>query len=91
MHILSAKLTFHIPYSTSLKDKRQVCRSIIDRVRKKFNTSVAEVENQDIHQTLTIGLAVVSGSVSHAQNSLDEVIRFMESHVDGELMEVGET
>jgi len=90
MYNLSAKLIFHIPHSTSLKDKRQVCRSIIDRVRKKFNASIAEVENQDIHQTLTIGVAVVSGSVSHAQNCLDEIIRFMENHIDGELMEVEE-
>jgi len=85
MHILSAKLTFYIPHATSLKDKRQVCRSIVDKTRQRFNVSVAEVDTQDIHQTLTVGIAVVSGEYSHAQQSLDEIIRFMEGHADAEL------
>ena len=88
MHTLSAKLTFYIPHSTSLKDKRQVCRSIVDKTRQRFNVSVAEVDTQDIHQTLTIGVAVVSGDHSHARQSLDEIIRFMERQADAELTEV---
>jgi uncharacterized protein YlxP (DUF503 family) len=72
MYVLSAKLTFYIPHAASLKDKRQVCRSLIDKTRQKFNVSVAEVGTQDIHQTLTIGVAVVSGNVAHAQNSSSE-------------------
>jgi len=86
MYIYSAKLTFYIPYATSLKDKRQVCRSIIDKTKQKFNASVAEVDTQDMHQTLTIGVAVVSGDAAHAQNSLDEIIRFMEAHTEAELV-----
>jgi len=88
MHALSAKLIFYIPHATSLKDKRQVCRSLIDKTRQRFNVSVAEVDTQDIHQTLTIGVAVVSGEPAHAQRSLDEVIRFMEKTADAELTEV---
>ena len=88
MHTLSAKLTFYIPHATSLKDKRQVCRSLIDKTRQRFNASVAEVGAQDIYQTMTIGIAVVSGDAAHAQNSLEEIIRFMEEHADAELTEV---
>ena len=88
MITVSAKLTFYIAHATSLKDKRQVCRSIIDKARQRFNASVAEVDTQDIHQTLTIGVAVVSGDAAHAQCSLDEIIRFMEGHADAELIEV---
>ena len=84
----SAKLTFYIAHATSLKDKRQVCRSLIDKARQRFNASVAEVDMQDIHQTLTIGVAVVSGDATHAQHSLDEIIRFMEDNPDAELTEV---
>ena len=85
MHILSAKLTFYIPHATSLKDKRQVCRSVVDKARQRFNASVAEGDTQDMHQTLTIGIAVVSGEASHARHSIDEIIRFMENHADAEL------
>lgn len=88
MYILSAKLTFYIAHAASLKDKRQVRKSLIDKTRHKFNVSVAEVETQDIHQTLTIGIAVVSGDAAHAQLSLEEVIRYMEEHADAELIEV---
>ena len=85
MHVESAQLTFHIPQSASLKDKRQVCRSLIDKTRQRFNASIAEVCTQDVHKTLTVGVAIVSGEVSHAQNVLDEVIRYMEEHADAEL------
>ena len=85
MYTLSAKLTFHIPHAASLKDKRQVRRSLIDKTRQRFNVSIAEVDTQDMHQTLTIGVAVVSGEAAHALRSLDEVIRFMEEHADAEL------
>lgn len=88
MFTLSAKLSFHIPHAASLKDKRQVCRSLVDRTRRRFNASIAEVDTQDVHQTLTIGVAVVSGDAAHARQSLHEIIRFMEEHADAELTEV---
>ena len=88
MYIESAQLTFHIPHATSLKDKRQARQSLIDKTRQRFNASIAEAGTQDIHQTLTVGIAVVSGDAAHAQHSLDEIIRFMEEHADAELVAV---
>jgi len=90
MFTSSAKLTFYIPHSDSLKDKRQVRRSLIEKTRHKFNVSIAETEAQDILQTLIIGVAVVSGDPKHREKSLDEVIRFMENNADAELMGVEE-
>ena len=90
MFTLSAKLTFYIPHSASLKDKRQVCRSVTDKARRRFNASVAEVDTQDLHQTLTIGIAVVSGDAGHARRSLDEIIRYMEKNSDAELTKIEE-
>jgi uncharacterized protein YlxP (DUF503 family) len=88
MYVESTKLTFYIPHATSLKDKRRVCRSIVDKTRQKFNVSVAEIDTQDIHQTLTLGVAVVSGKSAHAEQSLDAVIRYMEEYADAELTDV---
>jgi len=87
MYVESAVLTFYIPHANSLKDKRQVCRSLIDKT-KRFNASIAEVDTQDMHRTLTIGVAVVSGDITHAERSLDEIIRYMETHADAELTSV---
>ncbi len=86
MTTLSAKLTFMIPHAQSLKDKRMVARSLIDRTRHKFNASVSEVGSQDAH--LTLGVAVVSGEYNHARDMLDEIIRFMEDSADAELISV---
>jgi len=88
MYVASAKLTFYIPYAASSKDKRKVCRSLIDKALHRFNAAVAEVGTQDVHCTLTIGASVVSGEVAHAQRCLDEIIRFMEENADAELIEV---
>ena len=88
MNTISAKLTFYIAHANSLKDKRQVCRSLIDKTRQRFNVSIAEVDTQDIHRTLTVGVAIVSGEAAHAERSLNEVIRFMEEHADAELIKV---
>ena len=85
MFTLSVKLTFYIPQSTSLKDKRQIRRSLIEKTRHKFNAAIAEIDTQDVHQTLTIGIAVVSNDAAHRQNAIDEIIRFMEAHADAEL------
>ena len=90
MHTVSVKLTFYISHSTSLKDKRQVCRSLIDKSRQKFNASISEVGTQESHQILTIGVAVVSNELTHAQNSIDEIIRFMDGNTEAEMTGVEE-
>ena len=89
MTTLSAKLTFYIPHAASLKDKRQVCRSLVDKTRR-FNASVAEVGTQDTHMTLTLGVAVVSGEAASARKALEGIIRYMEEHADAELTDVEE-
>jgi uncharacterized protein YlxP (DUF503 family) len=88
MYAQSAKLTFYIPHAFSLKDKRQVRRSLIDKTRHRFNVSIAEVDTQDVYQTLTVGVAIVSGDASHAKSVIDEVIRYMEENAEAELTDV---
>ena len=88
MTTLSVKLTFHIHHAHSLKEKRMVVRGLIDRTRKKYNASVSEVDTQDIHQTMTLGVAVISGEHSHARNMLDDIIRYMERNAEAELVSV---
>jgi len=88
MYTESAKLTLNIPHAMSLKDKRQVSRSIMDKVRQRFNVSASEVDTQDILQTLSIGVAIVSGDAAHAQQSLEAVIRFVEENADAQMLRI---
>lgn len=85
---LSVKLTFYMPNTHSLKEKRMIARSLIDKTRRKFSVSVAEVDTQDVHKTLSIGVAVVSGTFSHADTMLDDVIRYMQDNTDAELQSI---
>lgn len=78
MYVAAARISLHIPASQSLKDRRAVVRSLTDRVRVKFGAAVAEVGGQDTWQVAVIGVSVVSGTTNHAQERLDELIRFIE-------------
>ena len=69
------KLTFHIPHARSLKDKRAVVRRFRDRVRARFDVSIAEVGDQDLHQRAVFGVAVVSSDSSVCDALLDKVAR----------------
>ncbi|RMD72305.1 MAG: DUF503 domain-containing protein, partial [Chloroflexi bacterium] len=62
----------------SLKEKRQVLRSLISRIRNEFNVSVAEVDDQDRWQSAILGVAVVATDQVHAQRQLEAVVSFIE-------------
>ena len=86
MYVASAEVLFHIPHATSLKVKRQASRSIIERIRSRFNASVSEVGTQDVIQSLTIGIAVVSESHTKAHTYLEQILRFAECHHAAEMI-----
>jgi hypothetical protein len=67
-------LEIHIPDARSLKDKRQVLRSLKDRLRSHFNVAVAEMDHQDTWQRAQIGVVSLSNDPSHLEQSLREVL-----------------
>ena len=79
MAMLVAIGTFdlHFPELHSLKEKRQVLRCLIDRVRAKFNASISEVEDHDLWQKGTLGVALVSNDQTLLQQmgqKIDDII-----------------
>jgi hypothetical protein len=68
-------LHLHIEHAQSLKDKRQVLRPLKDRLRKRFNVSVAELDFQDSWQSSLIGVVTISSSESYARQLLESVER----------------
>lgn len=79
------RLTFHIPHARSLKDKRRVVAKFRDRVRSRFDVSIAEVGEQDIHQRAVFGVSVVSGDASVCDSVLEQVARSAELAEDAVL------
>ncbi len=72
------RVTLHLPASHSLKDKRQVVRSLLERLRNRFNIAVAEVDDQDRWQIVTLGLVCVSNSAVVADEVLTHVQEYIE-------------
>lgn len=88
MIIEGVKLTIYIPYANSLKEKRKLKRSIFDNIRNRFNVSIAEVDTQNTHRILTIGLSIVSSSTVHNEKVLNKVIEYIEKNNDIEITEI---
>ena len=79
------KLSFHIPHARSLKDKRRVVQRIRDRVRSRFDVSIAEVAEQDRLQLAVFGVSVVSGSAAVCDSVLEQVAHVAEAQEDAVL------
>jgi len=67
-------LELHIQHAQSLKDKRQVLRSLKDRLRAKFNVAVAELEHHDTWQRSVVGIVTISNEEHHVEESLQQVL-----------------
>ncbi len=88
MHLGVCRIMLHLPDSGSLKDKRQVARSLSVRIRNKFNVAVAEVEDQELRQRLTLAVCCVSTDSAHANEIISKVVAFVdESRRDLELLD----
>ncbi len=83
----SLRVRFLIRESRSLKDKRQVVRSIKDRVRNQFNVSVAEIEALDHRQLAVLGMAMVSNEAQPIRRTFDEIVRMLRSHPVAEFID----
>ena len=71
----------------SLKDKRQVVKSIKDRLKNGFNVSVAEIEEQDNRQVAVLGMAMVSNETHHVKTALGQIVQALRVHPVAELIE----
>ncbi len=73
-----SQITLHLPECHSLKEKRQVIKSVMARVRNQFEVAIAEVEEQDRWQVARLGVSCVSNSGQHADEVLERIRRYIE-------------
>lgn len=89
MHIGVLTLSLSIGYADSLKDKRQAIKSLVARVRNKFNVSIAEVDDLDAWRRATVGVTVVSNSAVFATQVLQKVIDYVDNDANVVLDDYG--
>ena len=82
--VLTVKL--YAPWVHSLKEKRMVVKSILAKIRNKFQVSAAEVADQDIHQSIGIGVASIVPHSAQADSVMDEIVNFLEQNTEAEIV-----
>ena len=83
------RLTLFLPAPGSLKSKRHLVRSAIDRVKAKFNVSIAEVAENDLWQKSVIGVTAVGNDHAFVNETLDKVTDFIASMHGGQIQVTG--
>ncbi|MBX6377968.1 MAG: DUF503 domain-containing protein [Clostridia bacterium] len=86
MVVGAATVRLHIEAARSLKDKRSVVRSLLERLRGRFNVAAAEVDSQDRLQEAVIGLAVVGSDGGAVRRYLGDILDYVETHAAGALV-----
>ncbi|MFQ3663320.1 MAG: DUF503 domain-containing protein [Chloroflexaceae bacterium] len=71
-------ISLSIPVASSLKEKRQVVKSLIARIRNEFNVSIIEVDDHDLWQSAVLAVACVATSASYAHGQLEAVVKFID-------------
>ena len=71
-------LDLRISENNSLKGKRRILKRIIERIKNKFNVSIAEVGNHDLWQSSQIGFCMVGNDKRFINSALDKIIYFIE-------------
>ena len=87
VHVVAYEVQIRIPDSHSLKDRRQVVRSIVAVARERFHVSAAEVGGQDTWQRATLGFAVVASEARIAEETVDELERYLWSRPEIEVLD----
>lgn len=82
------KITLRASWVHSLKEKRMVVKSLLQKLRNKFNISVSEIESQDIHQTIVIGITGICANSSHSDSTMEHIITFIETNTDAEIINI---
>ena len=87
--MIIAAMTFrlHAPWVHTLKEKRMIVKSLVVQLQNKFHVSAAEIDEQDVHQIIVIGVAVIVPNNSLADSLMDEISQFVETATDAEILE----
>ncbi|MFW6123077.1 MAG: DUF503 domain-containing protein [Thermodesulfobacteriota bacterium] len=87
MVVAIARLTLIIHDNNSLKGKRKVIKSLVEKVRHRFEASVAEVGDHDLWQKAKIGIALVGNDARLLSTRLDHIASFIENQHLAEIVE----
>ena len=87
MRIAAMTFRLHAPWVHSLKEKRMIVKSLIAKLQNKFHVSAAEIDEQDIHQIIVIGIAAIVPHNAMADSLMDEISSLVEENTEAEILD----
>ena len=87
MKILAMTFRLHAPCVNSLKGKRMIVKSLIAKLQNKFHVSAAEVDKQDTHHIIVIGVAAIVPHNAIADSIMDDITDFIENNAEAEILD----
>ena len=84
-----ATITFKLraPWVHSLKEKRMIVKSLVVKLQNKFHVSAAEIDEQDVHQIIIIGVASIVPHNAMADSLMDEISEFVDANTEAEILD----
>lgn len=86
MKIATIIFRLRAPWVHSLKEKRMIVKSLIAKLQNKYHVSAAEIEEQDVHQTIVIGVAAIVPHNAFADSLMDDISAFVEENTEAEII-----
>lgn len=87
MEIATVLFRLHAPWVHSLKEKRMIVKSIVSKLQNRFHVSAAEIDEQDIHQIIVIGVASIVPNQAFADSLMDQISMFVEENCEAEILD----
>lgn len=87
MRIAAMTFRLHAPWVHSLKEKRMIVKSLVAKLQNRFRVSAAEIDEQDTHQIIVIGVAAIVPHNAMADSLMDEISSFVEDNTEAEILD----
>lgn len=86
MIVAIARAELHLPSARSLKAKRRLIKSLVDRSHRRLRVSIAETDYHDLHQRAELGIALVHRDRGHATKIMEQIHRLVEDQTEAQLI-----
>ena len=87
MRVATIIFRLRAPWVHSLKEKRMIVKSLIAKLRNRYNVSAAEIDEQDTHQIIVIGVAAIVPHNAFADSLMEDISQFVDENTEAEIID----
>ena len=87
MRIATIVFRLRAPWVHSLKEKRMIVKSLVAKLRNRYNVSAAEIDEQDTHQIIVIGVATIVPHNAFADSLMEDISQFVDENTEAEIID----